>query len=208
MLTKYIAAFVLTLSVCSASNQLERSILHGRAGLDLSYPCTYMLNILSNDELCAKVGHLHLAAVLGERTQALFFEQDLCEVKEAFNFVNLVRRYRKPIIFLIDEIQGDYVAVEEWLKEFCSERSDDISISYLSENPIELTEEDAYSVRKYLLDKSLSIARKYPEEVELQRTIQALQLINEERDRTRLAELIKGGWKTDDRILKILSGEQ
>lgn len=66
---------------------------------------------------------------------------------------------------------------------------------------------NAYEVRKWMLDESLSIVMKYPEEVELQRTIQALQLINEERDRTRLAELINGGWKADDRILSILNGE-
>jgi len=67
--------------------------------------------------------------------------------------------------------------------------------------------ENPYEVQKWMLDESLSIIMKYPEEVELQRTIQALQLINEERDRTRLAELINGGWKTDDRILKILNVE-
>ena len=66
---------------------------------------------------------------------------------------------------------------------------------------------NAYEVRKWMLDESLSIIMKYPEEAELQRTIQALQLINDERDRTRLAELINGGWKTDDRILSILNGE-
>ena len=118
------------------------------------------------------------------------------------------KHYMDPGIRYIEDLQNDFSTHINWLKGFCLEKSPNISRDYLIANPTPLNEEDAYTVRKYLLYEGASLIAGYDDAIELQRTIRALQEINEERDRTRLAELINGGWKKDDRILRILNGEQ
>ena len=228
MLTKYISACLAIASAVSVSatntckeitrfRHLDNAIaIYGADGeyreirsfMTVPYPDVVRASFCCDDKFVEKVARMRIASRAARDMQFFYFDQTVAYTNYCrFNF-DALYRVMKPDIHYCEDVQNDFLRIMNWLKEFCLERSPDISRDYLIANPTPLNEEDAYTVRKYLLDEGASLIADYDDATELQRTIQALKLINEERDRTRLAELINGGWKTDDRILKILSGEQ
>ena len=179
-----------------------------RSFMTVPYPDVVRASFCCDDKFVEKVARMRIASRAARDMQFFYFDQTVAYTNYCrFNF-DALYRIMKPDIHYCEDVQSDFLRIIDWLKGFCLEKSPDISRDYLIANPTPLNEEDAYTVRKYLLDEGASLIAGYDDAIELQRTIQALQLINEERDRTRLAELINGGWKTDARILSILNGEQ
>jgi len=126
------------------------------------------------------------------------------EVRGAANAIDRLLEQNANLLEPYQDISDYYNGVAAHIRSLDSSKHWHRALDSYVNTPLA----NAYEVRKWMLDESLSIIMKYPEETELQRTIKALQLINEERNPTRLAELINGGWKTDDRIVRILNGEQ
>ena len=179
-----------------------------RSFMKVPYPDVVRASFSMDDGFVQKVARARLASIAAREMQLFFFDPTVKQTNICRLDFDALYRVMKPDIYYCEDVQNDFLRIIDWLKRFCLERSPDISYDYLLEHPTQLNDTDAYTVRKYLLDEGASLIACYDDAIELQRTIQALQLINEELDRTRLIELINGGWKTDDRILKILNGKQ
>ena len=178
-----------------------------RSFMKVPYPDVVRASFTMDDGFVQKVARVRLTSTAAMEMQLFYFDPTVEYANSCRFDFDALYRVMKPDIHYCEDVQNDFLRIIDWLKRFCLERSPDISRDYLIENHIPLSDEDAYTVRKYLLDEGASLIADYDDAVELQRTIRALQAINEERDRTKLTELINGGWKTDDRILSILNGE-
>ena len=219
MLKRYICATIACSLVCEgvatntndsvvglATNSDHRDV---QTFMHVPYPNTSKLSLYKLDQKgLIKVTRMRLASDAATEMQLLCSNTTVASINYYRIRLQSFKHYMNPGIRYIEDLQNDFSRHIDWLKRFCLEKSPDISRDYLIANSTPLNEEDAYTVRKYLLDEGASLIACYDDAIELQRTIQALQLINEELDRTRLIELINGGWKTDDRILKILNGKQ
>ena len=178
-----------------------------RSFMKVPYPDVVRASFSMDDGFVQKVARVRLVSMAMMDMQLFYFYPTVKQTNRCMLNLDALYRVMKPDIYYCEDVQKDFLRIIDWLKCFCLEKSPDISRDYLIANPTPLNEEDAYTVRKYLLDEGASLIAGYDDAIELQRTIQALQAINEERDLTRLAELINGGWKTDDRILNILNVE-